>query len=359
MSPPRPLPPQPANPKVPKTSEEVDKRAEVVAKKVKDEVDKLRKKADPAVMQVDLELLTDIVTLAITAAVFGLVAVNCFLPSTAGFLLGGMFIGPSYLALIRNIKEVQTLSQVRREAEERSKGWGCRSDSKSNVPPTRITNNPSLSPIVSIRLLQFGSVFLLFEQGLMYSIEYSRREEIEEEEDGDDEVGGGAREDGEEGGGEEGISFMRSPPPQERRNSGGDRRYKNDAPAILRPLVVVLGRDLRVAGVVLFAITMLCTCGFLLFLDCTSGPTELFVVGSAVTLTSSTVISESLHAAHLKESKPGRKILKIVAVQDLIMVPLLAFPEIMHSLKHEGHEVETYKELFMRGLFVWVFFKLR
>ncbi|GMI37426.1 hypothetical protein TrRE_jg13493, partial [Triparma retinervis] len=114
---------------------EAEKRAEGVAKKVKDEVDKLRSMADPAVMQVDVELLTDIVKLAITAAVFGLIAVNCYLPSTAGFLLGGMFIGPSYFALIHNVKEIQTLSQ-------------------------------------------FGSIFLLFEQGLMYSIEYSRMEGI-------------------------------------------------------------------------------------------------------------------------------------------------------------------------------------
>ena len=106
----------------------IEAKAEIVAKKVNEEIEKVKQAADPAVMQVDVPLLTDIVTLAITAAIFGLLAVNTFLPTTAGFLLGGMFIGPSCLSLILNVKEVQTLSQ-------------------------------------------FGSVFILFEQGLMYSLE--------------------------------------------------------------------------------------------------------------------------------------------------------------------------------------------
>lgn len=82
------------------------------------------------------------------------------------------------------------------------------------------------------------------------------------------------------------------------------------------------------------------------------------MVSSAIALTSSTVISESLHSAHLKNSNFGKKVLQIVAVQDLIMVPLLALPEIMHSLKHGHRQQETYEELFVKLFLVWLFVKV-
>jgi hypothetical protein len=360
---PPPLPPinTPVTPKSPPAAnvekKEAEKRAEGVAKKVKEEVDKLRSMNDPAVMQVDVELLTDIVKLAITAAVFGLIAVNCYLPSTAGFLLGGMVIGPSYFALIHNVKEGEKRGEVK---ETRRIHPLIHTNPNHTLLARRVRVAPSLPPSVVQTLSQFGSIFLLFEQGLMYSIEYSRREMIEE---GEAEDGGGGRRDedamkkAEEGGG----VFMRSPPPnsnkRDRETMGGS--YSNDAPEFLRPLTDRMYRSLGFAGLVLFVVMLSCTICCLIFLENTSGLAELLVVASAVALTSSTVVSESLHTAHLKESIMGRKLLKIVAVQDLIMVPLLALPEIMHSLKHEGHEGETYKELFMRGLFVFAFAKFR
>jgi len=83
-------------------------------------------------MQVDVELLFDVVALAIAAAVGGLLAVYMNLPATAGFLIGGMIIGPSCFDTVQEVKKVQTLAS-------------------------------------------FGSIFLLFEQGLLYSQQYGKR----------------------------------------------------------------------------------------------------------------------------------------------------------------------------------------
>ena len=98
--------------------------------RVKEEIEYLRSGADPATFSIDFELLLDIVKLAMTAAFFGLLAVFLRLPPTAGFLFGGCLIGPSCLDLIGSIHQVQTLAQ-------------------------------------------FGIIFLLFEQGLLYSQTYS------------------------------------------------------------------------------------------------------------------------------------------------------------------------------------------
>ena len=84
-----------------------------VAEKVAEEITKFKDTKDPAVMQVDVNLLFDIVALAIAAALGGLWAVWFNLPATAGFLLGGMVIGPSCWDLVEEIKQVQVSISTR------------------------------------------------------------------------------------------------------------------------------------------------------------------------------------------------------------------------------------------------------
>ena len=94
------------------------------------------------------------------------------------------------------------------------------------------------------------------------------------------------------------------------------------------------------AGIVLFGtLSLFAAFGLVFFSTQTETQarynySELFIVSSSIALSSSTVVSETLHAAHLKESAWGGSLLRLVAIQDLIMIPLLALPEILHKILH-------------------------
>ncbi|GMH62792.1 hypothetical protein TrST_g12873 [Triparma strigata] len=297
----------------PVTTEEA--HATLVAEKVLTEISKLKTAADPAVMQVSMPLLRDIVTLAITAAAFGILAAYLGLPTTAGFLIGGMFIGPSYMALVDNVKEVQTLSQ-------------------------------------------FGCIFLLFEQGLVYSLEYSRREE-----DSKDSHGGDIDEAGRDASAVNPL--LKSPLPTQQVQP---RVYHQAASHNSSPLNRTLQKHTNFAGLYLFVLLAIIAWIGLSIMGSTQTNIELFIVGMSIALTSSTVVSESLHAAHLKDSVWGRSALKLVAVQDLIMIPLLALPDVMHSVMEAEHEIaknesgeimkDGYKHLFWRFVSILIFVKV-
>jgi len=119
-------------------------------------------------------------------------------------------------------------------------------------------------------------------------------------------------------------------------------------------------KDVRTVGLVLFAVMAIIASVALSLLGCiTKGYVELIIVSSSLALTSSTVVNESLHAAHLKESVWGSSLLKVVAMQDVIMIPLLSLPEIYHSNwggeegggEGEGAEEEAvWKGVVMHGL---------
>ena len=82
--------------------------------------------ADPAVLHLDVQLLQDMVVLCLATAVGGLLAAAADLPHTLGYILGGMLVGPSCLDFVERVVQTETLAQ-------------------------------------------FGSIFMLFGHGLVYS----------------------------------------------------------------------------------------------------------------------------------------------------------------------------------------------
>lgn len=68
------------------------------------------KKVDPAVLHYDFELLGQIAILLGVAAIGGIIATYVNVPPNVGYLLGGALVGPSCLGLVRQFKEVETLS---------------------------------------------------------------------------------------------------------------------------------------------------------------------------------------------------------------------------------------------------------
>ena len=77
-------------------------------------------------MHLDARFLQDVVALSLATAVGGLVAALVHAPHTLGYMVGGVVVGPSGLDLVRNLEQTETVAQ-------------------------------------------FGSIFLLFSHGLMYS----------------------------------------------------------------------------------------------------------------------------------------------------------------------------------------------
>lgn len=68
------------------------------------------KKADPAVLHYDFELLGQIAILLGVSAIGGIIATYFNIPPNVGYLLGGALVGPSCLGLVHQYKEVETVS---------------------------------------------------------------------------------------------------------------------------------------------------------------------------------------------------------------------------------------------------------
>jgi Kef-type K+ transport system membrane component KefB len=62
------------------------------------------------VLHYDFELLGQISVLFGVAAIGGIVATYLNIPPHVGYLLGGALVGPSCLGIVRNYKEVETIS---------------------------------------------------------------------------------------------------------------------------------------------------------------------------------------------------------------------------------------------------------
>jgi predicted Kef-type K+ transport protein len=279
--------------------------------RVQREIEHLRLGADPATFSIDFELMMDIVKLAMTAAFFGLVAVFLRLPPTAGFLFGGMLIGPSCLELIGSIHEVQTLAQ-------------------------------------------FGIIFLLFEQGLLYSQTYSgaavlgstlatgRMEELPESHDA-----------------------IVSPKSTDKLLSRKGSKIKKSRSLSFQSntptssVGTALDHDANVVGSIVLILLVFTTLTIVVLLDVASSVQEAVVVTCAISVCSTTIVSENLHAAHIASSAWGKGVLKMIvseaylldvqdprklnfltgllpaavivqkAMHDLFMVPLLALPELL------------------------------
>ncbi|DAZ95820.1 TPA: hypothetical protein N0F65_008539 [Lagenidium giganteum] len=76
----------------------------------REKLEDVEKKVDPAVLHYDFELLGQIAILLGVSAIGGIVASYLSIPPHVGYLLGGALVGPSCLSLVRQYKEVETIS---------------------------------------------------------------------------------------------------------------------------------------------------------------------------------------------------------------------------------------------------------
>ncbi|ETV84631.1 hypothetical protein, variant 1 [Aphanomyces astaci] len=72
--------------------------------------EKVKNQADPAVLHYDFGLLGQIALLFGVSAVGGILSTSINLPPTVGYLVGGAVVGPSGLGLVHHFKEVETIS---------------------------------------------------------------------------------------------------------------------------------------------------------------------------------------------------------------------------------------------------------
>jgi hypothetical protein len=228
--------------------------------RVKEEIESLRSGADPAILSIDFELLLDIVKLAMTAAFFGLLAVFLSLPPTAGFLFGGMLIGPSCLNIIGAIHQVQTLAQ-------------------------------------------FGIIFLLFEQGLLYSQTYSGAAVL-----------GSALATGNM---EEIAENVLSPPKKidrliSRRPGKKAKASSQTSSPASSGAAGDSSHDPNIIGFIVLVLLVVSTLAIVVLTDVVSSMGEAVVVACAIAICSTTIVSENLHAAHIANSQWGSGVLKMI-----------------------------------------------
>jgi hypothetical protein len=227
--------------------------------RVKEEIESLRSGADPAILSIDFELLLDIVKLAMTAAFFGLLAVFLRLPPTAGFLFGGMLIGPSCLNIIGAIHQVQTLAQ-------------------------------------------FGSIFLLFEQGLLYSQTYSGAAVL-----------GSALATGNMEMTENYLSPSKKIDRLLSRRPGKKAKApsQTSSPAS-SGAAGDSSHDPNIIGFIVLVLLVFSTLAIVVLTDVVSSMGEAVVVACAIAICSTTIVSENLHAAHIANSQWGKGVLKMI-----------------------------------------------
>ena len=195
-------------------------------------VSKLQQAADPAVLHLDVELLRDVVLLSVSTALGGFAATVMHLPAACGYMVAGMFIGPSGMNLMTKVVEVETLAQ-------------------------------------------FGSIFLLFGHGMLYCQQYH-------------------------------IT-----------NLGGN-------------LSDTFAAGVLILSAIFFLVILAYTCfvGGAHFYQAT-------LVASAVSLSSTTATAHALVANRLRETGYGKTLIELMAVQDLLMAPLLSIPTAVKELLSE------------------------
>jgi hypothetical protein len=232
--------------------------------RIKEEMEFLKSGNDPAVLTFDAHLMLNIVKLAMTASLFGLAAVFLKLPPTAGFLLGGMLIGPSCLDLLGEIHQVQTLAQ-------------------------------------------FGAIFLLFEQGLLYAQTYS----------------------------DDPLPFDHSPYqadassmvspiiPASRIDPKIHSRFSpNHAKGILVPILESPGspsfldaddgHDPTAVGFIILTLLVFVGLSVVFFTNVAESFIEAIMVSCTIAVCSTTIVSETLQAAHIADTLWGVGVLKMI-----------------------------------------------
>jgi predicted Kef-type K+ transport protein len=200
-------------------------------------------------------------------------------------------------------------------------------------------------------LAQFGIIFLLFEQGLLYSQTYSgaavlgstlatgRMEELPESHDA-----------------------IVSPKSTDKLLSRKGSKIKKSRSLSFQSntptssVGTALDHDANVVGSIVLILLVFTTLTIVVLLDVASSVQEAVVVTCAISVCSTTIVSENLHAAHIASSAWGKGVLKMIvseaylldvqdprklnfltaaaaivqkAMHDLFMVPLLALPELL------------------------------
>lgn len=206
-------------------------------------------RVDPALLHLDTRFLQDMVVLSLSTALGGLGAAAVGAPYTLGNMVSGVVIGPSCLDLVRNLEQAETLAQ-------------------------------------------FGSIFLLFSHGLMYSRYYGKEVEANsEEKDGEEEIDDEA-DDAEE---------------------ADDVEITSEHHAFASGFALVIGLGLafaaaaRVVGVAGTAV-------------------EAAFYSAALSLSSSSTVLATLRDARLDDTLFGKTVVELLSVQDLVLAPLLALP---------------------------------
>mmetsp|Transcript_31587 Transcript_31587/g.46617 ORF Transcript_31587/g.46617 Transcript_31587/m.46617 type:complete len:763 (+) Transcript_31587:140-2428(+) len=252
--------------------------------RIRKEIKFLKMESDPAVFKFDTELMLDVVKLAITASLFGLAAVFLKLPPSAGFLLGGMLIGPSCFDLLGEIHQVRTLAQ-------------------------------------------FGAVFLLFEQGLLYSQTY-----LDESQ-----PSSSVADDNLE------IQENEYPTPEEsstcqrqdnmlQSRKGSSLQIPSTNNELNTSDFLEDDHDPNVVGFIILILLIFVALVVVVLTNVAASAAEAIMVSSTIALCSTTIITETLEAAHISHTQWGMGVLKMISIHDLFMVPLLALPELLASL---------------------------
>lgn len=268
--------------------------------------DRERQRADPAMLHLDTRFLQDIVVLSLSTALGGLLAAALGAPYTLGNMLGGVVVGPSCLDLVRNLEQTETLAQ-------------------------------------------FGSIFLLFSHGLMYSRIYGggsaskrRRNELCKGfglmgEDDEPETSLEASVDASEAPPASGTAEVVSATVVDGSAlDHGDEQIVDDVAtseavevgghALSSGFALVLGLGLafafssRLAGVA-------------------AGPAEAALYSAAFSLSSSNTVLSTLREARLDDSVFGRAVVELLSVQDLVLAPLFAMPTAISELAYGSKQL--------------------
>ena len=288
---------------------------------------KERQRADPAMLHLDTRFLQDMVVLSLATAIGGLLAASMSAPHTLGYMLGGVVVGPSGLDLIRNLEQAETLAQ-------------------------------------------FGSIFLLFSHGLMYSHYYDHRKRRKDRERatasssqtnaaankvvsaankatplGRRQTSLAARgdaspspedwdredlEDLDDGGGA--LSGGETPPKKGHLLGGGldgdfgaavDKASGDDWAA----------RRTFSHGFVLVFFLGVAFAVLAHALGTDHSRAEQSLVAAAFSLSSSSTVLSTLHEARLEDTLFGHTVVELLSVQDLVLAPLLALPTAVHELR--------------------------
>lgn len=254
--------------------------------------DRERQRADPAMLHLDARFLQDMVVLSLSTALGGLLAAALGAPYTLGNMLGGVVVGPSCLDLVRNLEQTETLAQ-------------------------------------------FGSIFLLFSHGLMYSRIYggssSKRRRAKTEKD--TAAGGGdPPSDSEEETmvAEDSLpvvdsSATSSVPEAPIDGENGDSAHVS--------AVEMDGRALSSGFALVFGMGLAFACASR-FVGVASGLAEAVLYSAAFSLSSSNTVLSTLREARLDDSVFGRTVVELLSVQDLVLAPLFALPTAVSDLAY-------------------------